>query len=86
MTYIYVYQTENGYICGLWALSRTVVFTVPKGVKLVPTDFLTALQVVKGKVVAFGTVGVSHVWHCTLQSHLDAQLLVEANLNKNLFF
>ena len=45
----------------------TVMLSIPKGSKLVPLDFLPALEVVRGCIalVAFGTVGVGHIWHLT---------------------
>ena len=46
--------------------SRTVILTLSKGPQVVPGDFYEALEVVMGRIVAFGTVGVGHVWHLTL--------------------
>ena len=53
------------------------MFTLPKGSKLTPVDFLLALTVVKGNIVAFGTVGVGHIWHLTLKlpDHVELLLL-----------
>ena len=57
--------------------SKTIVFTLPKGCRVTPQDFLPALNVISGKITAFGTVGVSHVWHLTLDDLNDVDSLVD---------
>ena len=54
---------------------RTVVFTLSRGVQVCPTDFLPFLSCVADRMVGFGTVGVGHVWHLTLLTEEDAELL-----------
>ena len=56
---------------------RTVVFSLSRGVQVSPTDFLPYLTCVQNRMVGFGTVGVGHVWHLTLVSEEDAELLEE---------
>lgn len=56
---------------------RTVVFTLSRGVQVSPDDFLPHLQCVSGSLVAFGTVGVGHVWHLTLQSVDDVDTVID---------
>ena len=46
--------------------SRTLVFTLSKGSRVFPKDFLPALHCVRGSIEAFGTVGVNYIWHITL--------------------
>lgn len=55
---------------------RTVVFTLPVGSRVVPQDFLEALGSIKGMMVAFGSVGVSHIWHLTCVSESAVDVLV----------
>ena len=50
------------------ANDRTVVFTLAKGSQVTPDDFIPHLLCVSGRMEAFGTVGVGHVWHLTLDS------------------
>ena len=46
---------------------RTLVFTLPKRIKVKPLDFLPALFDCDGLLEGFGTVGVSHIWHATFR-------------------
>lgn len=57
--------------------SRTVILTLSKGPQVVPGDFYQALDVVMGRIVAFGTVGVGHVWHLTLIDSHDVEVVLE---------
>ena len=41
-------------------MKRTIVFTLPRGLKAVPKDFEPVLDIVIGKMLAFVTVGVGH--------------------------
>lgn len=44
---------------------RTLVFTLPKGARASYSDFAPVISSIQGQFVAFGTVGVGHVWHMT---------------------
>jgi hypothetical protein len=48
--------------------ARTLVFTVPKGVKFQYADFLPFIGRNSVGIEAFGTVGVGYVWHLTLKT------------------
>ena len=58
-------------------MKRTIVFTLPRGLKAVPKDFEPVLDIVIGKMLAFGTVGVGHVWHVTLLDDQSASMLLD---------
>lgn len=51
---------------------RTLVFTLPKGSKVTYVDFLPILSPFQGRLNAFGTVGVGHIWHLTFLRPKDA--------------
>ena len=55
---------------------RTLVFTLPKGVRVKPIDFLPALSQVNGLFEGFGTVGVSHIWHMTFIDQASHDLIL----------
>ena len=56
---------------------RTVVFTLAKGSQVTPDDFLPHLLCVSGRMEAFGTVGVGHIWHLTLKSCDDVDTITD---------
>jgi len=57
---------------------RTVVFTLPPRTHVLASDFaLHFAKVVDGcRLQAFGTVGVGHVWHLTVDSEVVAKAIV----------
>jgi hypothetical protein len=55
---------------------RTVVFTLPTGTHVTWKDFLPALNYIKDRIVAFGTVGIGNVWHLTLKDIKDVELVL----------
>ena len=55
---------------------RTLVFTLPQGVRVKPLDFLPALTQVDGRFEGFGTVGVSHIWHMTFIDQAGYDLML----------
>lgn len=57
--------------------NRTIVFTIPKEVKVTYADFAPALEPFKGKFVAFGTVGVSYIWHLTMRTVGDVDAVID---------
>ena len=57
--------------------SCTVVFTLSKGQQVTPMDFAPHLEVVMGRILGFGTVGVGHVWHLTLTEQCYVQDILD---------
>jgi hypothetical protein len=64
---------------------RTLVFTVPKGIKLTYTDFVPFLGPNIEFMEAFGTVGVGFVWHLTLKNVSNVQSVLGQSENGNFF-
>ena len=67
----------HSYSLPVTIMQRTIVFTLPRGTKVFPKDFEPALNIVPGKLVAFGTVGVGHVWHAILIDMESVHLLLD---------
>lgn len=57
--------------------NRTVVLTLPKGLNVSSEDFLPFLELVRGRIIAFGTVGVGYIWHLTLKSLPDVDRVID---------
>lgn len=57
--------------------NSTIVLSLPRGVKVGYADFSPALEPFKGKFVAFGSVGVSYIWHLTMRSVGDVDAFVD---------
>lgn len=57
---------------------RTVVLTLPKGLKATYDDFFPVIDPYMGRIIAFGTVGVGYVWHITFKAISDVDSFVQA--------
>ena len=52
------------------------MFTLSKGVQVTLSYFYSALEIISGRMVAFGTVGVGHVWYLPLKDIHDVDLIM----------